>query len=209
MQLRLIDALHPSYPGYQVILKAGDRVSYQCHGFHKTETQTKIITLAQKWTFFEISFLCHIRYWNNSQTGFTKKLLSQNRIHHKTICITWKWKYFMKKIHHILFLKSKIPEKPKNVTNFLSRFFFSFNHFFISVCYLIFLIPICLVITIYCGHYCHFCHYWQFLVFHFVFCNRLLFHFFFLCHNKKNIGILTLKFFCYKTHNEKQETYIF
>ena len=130
MQLRLIDALHPSYPGYQVILKAGDRVSYQCNGFHKTETQTQIITLTQKLPFFKIPFLCHIKPWNNSQTGFTKKLLSQNRLHHKTICITWKWKYFMKKIHHTLFFKSKIPEKPKNVTNFLSQFFFSFNHFF-------------------------------------------------------------------------------
>ena len=83
MQLRLIDALHPSYPGYQVILKAGDRVSYQCHGFHKTETQTKIITLAQKLTFF-LKFLSRVTLG----IEITPKQASQKNYYPKIVYIT-------------------------------------------------------------------------------------------------------------------------
>ena len=47
-QLRLIDALHPSYPGYQVILKTGDPcfLSLPWVFFTRTETKTQVITLA-------------------------------------------------------------------------------------------------------------------------------------------------------------------
>ena len=108
-----------------------------------------------------MSFLYPIRSWKNfnSVVRLHKKKLSQNLLHHKTICtknlsvkilhekllheksIITLFCSIFKKIHHTL-LSSKIPEKPKNVTNFWFQFLSSYNQFFfISICYPIYLYP--------------------------------------------------------------------